>query len=257
MAFIYLDTETNNNEEDRKILQLAFIVQRLDNDMSFINEKYKIDEPLDIEAMVVHGITPDDIVDLSYFVEGKGLESLELFNLNVNYLIAHNAEFDIGALKNQGFDNKMQVIDTLKLLKAIYPDEKRHKLGYFFYKFELWKEKDIIKRITGKDRVSPHDAMSDCAMLYLVFHKVIKETRTIEEIMDIMEKPLYDKYFTFGKYSRYRLENPPTIEEVVRDDRKYVEYILDKFDDMIPSQRESLEHWYNEIDPGLIDIFSV
>jgi len=96
--------------------------------------------------------------------------------------------------------------------------------------------------------------MSDCAMLYLVFHKVIKETRTIEEIMDIMKAPLYDKYLTFGKYSRYKLENPPTMEEVVRSDKDYVSYILNTFDDLNQSQRESLEYWYNKIWEGSQDV---
>ena len=91
MAFIYLDTETHNSKDDRKILQLAFIVTgaKIEDDMHLMDEKYKIDEPLDIEAMTVHGITPDDIVDLSYFKEGRGVVDIKMLNTEVNYLIAH------------------------------------------------------------------------------------------------------------------------------------------------------------------------
>ncbi len=244
-SIIFLDTETNNNREDKKILQLSFV--EVDGEkMRKYDEKYQIDGGIDVEAMEIHGITPEDMSGLPKFGNTNALKILKQLNIPENYLIAHNASFDVEALKNEGIEIKMQVIDTLKILKVLYPDSERHRLAWFFYKHKLYKMTETIKKIVGHNKVSPHDALSDCAMLVLVFYSLImKSCKTMDAIMEMMKAPYYEKYLTFGKYSRYKSDNPKTIEQITKADPDYVEYILGKFTDMIPEQRTSLEHWYN------------
>jgi DNA polymerase III epsilon subunit-like protein len=89
---IFLDMETTDIENPR-IVQLAYSTDTYD-----FESKYKPPVPISIEAMSVHHITNRMVEDCTAF-EISAHES-DLLDPDT-VVVAHNAKFDIGVLKNE------------------------------------------------------------------------------------------------------------------------------------------------------------
>jgi len=76
--------------------------------------------------MEVHNITPELIEGRRSFRESSFFEELLRLNVEKNYLIAHNINFDLAMLEKEGFKNRMQLIDTLRCSKHLFPDSKHY-----------------------------------------------------------------------------------------------------------------------------------
>ena len=137
--YIILDTETTGTGDTDRVIQLGYIVLGV-NPIEVHNEFNSSDVPINFGAMEVHGITPDLLVGKPACTETTAYKRLLELNAPDNYLIIHNAPFDIKMLEKEGFSTQMKVIDTLRVAKHVLPDEEAHRLQYFRYKMELYKE---------------------------------------------------------------------------------------------------------------------
>ena len=225
---------TGNREQDR-IIQLGLIV--FDNDLntspvSTFNELNSTSAPMMSEAMELHHITPDMIADKKPLKQTKGFNELVELNLPENILIAHDTPSDLKMLKKENFTCNMQIIDTLKCTKHLFPDLQIYRLQFLRYELELYKDE-------YKTDISfqAHDALSDAWITKLLLDRLNIEVsrkfniefgaKTIDKLIELSATPVLLKYFQFGKYKGEK------IEEIIHSDYRYIEWLMDtlKLDD--------------------------
>ena len=203
--FIFLDTETHSKETPI-LIQLAYIRTRPDGvqdetfDMIFGTDGV----PIEFGAMAIHHITEQMIAGEKMFSESEEKNILQEY-LNEGYtLIAHNAAFDVGVLKNSGVDTPAMIC-TLKLARHIYPDFEAHNLQYLRYRLGL----------EFNQVITPHDALSDVRVLEKLFYhfwdkigegleqktgKPSHKEQITEEMIQISIRPSLLHRCIFGKY---------------------------------------------------------
>lgn len=150
----YVDLETTGGKPTRDRITEIAIVQTLngvviDKWQSLVNPNTSI--PLMIQKLT--GITPDMVANAPTFDE---IMPIIIEKLHGHVVVAHNARFDVGFLKNaykqcdQEF--KYPVVCTVKLSRKMYPKYKRHNLDSIIKRFNLTCE-------------ARHRAMGDAAAL--------------------------------------------------------------------------------------------
>ena len=244
--YILLDTETTGAGEQDRIIQLGYLV--LDGVKTEVyNEFCSSEVPISYGAMEVHGITPEMIEGKPKCTQLPAYNKLLELNLPENYLIIHNAPFDVGMLEKEGFENKMQLIDTLRVAKHLLPDEEGHRLQYFRYRMGLYKlEEAEAKRLGIK--VKAHDAIGDVLVLKLlltelrkiVMQKFPKED-SVAKMVELTKMPIFVEKFRFGKYKG------KTLKEVAMQDRGYLEWMLNKMENLDEDLRYSIHKVMEEV----------
>ena len=237
--YIILDTETTGTAENDRVIQLGYMVLG-GKDIEVHNEFYTSDIPISFGAMEVHGITPDMIVGKPECKDGKSYKRLLELNTPDNYMIIHNAPFDLGMLEKEGFDTQMKVIDTLRVAKHVFADEEAHRLQYFRYKMELYKQEEAeAKKLDIV--VKAHDAIGDVLVLKLFLSKLREEVQKqfpnenpVEKMVDLTNTPILIKTFRFGKHK------DKTLEEVAIDDAGYLRWMLKSMDNLDDDMRYSI-----------------
>jgi len=237
--YIILDTETTGASESDRIIQLGYIVLGA-KEMEVHNEFCSTNVPISFGAMEVHGITPDMLEGKPPCQKTKAYERLLEFNTPENYIIIHNAPFDLGMLEKEGFKTQMKVIDTLRVAKHILPDEEAHRLQYFRYKMELYKEEQKESDALGVV-VKAHDALGDVLILKLFLSK-LKERLTqefpnenpVEKMVELTNTPILIKIFKFGKYKG------KTLQEVASSDAGYLRWMLSSMEHLDEDLRYSI-----------------
>ena len=240
--YIILDTETTGVGENDRVIQLGYIVLGV-NPIEVHNEFNSSDVPISFGAMEVHGITPDLIEGKPTCVETSAYKRLLELNTSDNYIIIHNAPFDIKMLEKEGFSTQMKVIDTLRVAKHILPDEDAHRLQYFRYKMDLYKEEE--KEASALNIVvKAHDAIGDVLVLKLLLSKLRVAVQTaypsenpVEKMVDLTNTPILVKIFRFGKHKGKELE------EVAREDAGYLRWMLSSMDNLDDDLRYSINHY--------------
>jgi len=237
--YIILDTETTGTGDNDRVIQLGYIVLGT-NPVEVHNEFNSSDVPISFGAMEVHGITPDLLEGKPVCTETTAYKRLEELNSNENYLIIHNAPFDIKMLEKEGFTPQMKVIDTLRVAKHILPDEDAHRLQYFRYKMELYKEEEKEAAALGVV-VKAHDAIGDVLVLKLLLSKLriaVQEAypseNPVEKMVDLTNTPILVKTFRFGKHKGKELV------EVAREDAGYLRWMLNSMDNLDDDMRYSI-----------------
>jgi len=240
--YIILDTETTGTGENDRVIQLGYIVLGA-KEIEVHNEFNSSDVPISFGAMEVHGITPEMIEGKPLCVETTAYKRLQELNTPENYLIIHNAPFDIKMLEKEGFDTQMKVIDTLRVAKHILPDEEAHRLQYFRYKMELYKaekkEADALGIV-----VKAHDAIGDVLVLKLFLSK-LKEAvvaaypneNPVEKMVDLTNTPILVKTFRFGKHKGKELQ------EVAHEDAGYLRWMLSSMENLDDDMRYSINYY--------------
>ncbi len=237
--YIILDTETTGTGELDRVIQLGYIVLG-SKEVEVHNEFCSSDMPISFGAMEVHGITPDLLEGKSTCKESIAYKRLNELNTNDNYIIIHNAPFDLDMLKKEGFNTQMKVIDTLRVAKHIFADEEAHRLQYFRYKLGLYKEEQ--KEADALDIVvKAHDAIGDVLVLKLFLSKLKEAVQKqfpsenpVEKMVDLTNTPIIIKSFKFGKYKG------KTLEEVARSDAGYLRWMLSSMENLDEDMRYSL-----------------
>lgn len=237
--YIILDTETTGTGELDRVIQLGYMVLG-QKEPEIHNEFFSTQVPISFGAMEVHGITPDMLEGKSTCKESLSYKRLQELNTNDNYLIIHNAPFDIGMLEKEGFKTQMKVIDTLRVAKHILPDEEAHRLQYFRYKMGIYKEEQKEADALGIT-IKAHDAIGDVLVLKLFLSR-LKETvmanfpgeNPVEKMVDLTATPILIKSFNFGKYKG------KTLQEVATSDAAYLRWMLSGMENLDGDMRYSI-----------------
>jgi len=240
--YIILDTETTGTNDEDRVIQLGYMVLGA-KAIEVHNEFCSADLPIKFGAMEVHGITPDMIEGKPVCTQTQAYKRLEELNTNENYLIIHNAPFDIKMLEKEGFETKMKVIDTLRVAKHVMPEEEAHRLQYFRYKMELYKEEQKEADALGIE-VKAHDAIGDVLVLKLFLSrlkKIVQEQfpheNPVEKMVDLTNTPILVTAFRFGKHKG------KTLEEVAREDAGYLRWMLKSMDNLDDDLRYSINYY--------------
>ncbi|MDD2448725.1 MAG: 3'-5' exonuclease [Sulfurimonas sp.] len=237
--YVILDTETTGIGENDRIIQLGFMVLGA-KEIEVYNEFYSSEVDISFEAMEVHGITPDMLEGKPSCVDSEAYKRLCELNSKENYLIIHNADFDIGMLQKEGFVNEMKVIDTLRVSKHVLPDEESHRLQYFRYKMGLYKEEEKEAEELGIV-VKAHDAIGDVLVLKLLLSKlrvVVQSSfigeNPVEKMVELTQTPIFEHYFRFGKY------RGKTLKEIAVSDAPYLRWLLKNMENLDDDMRYSI-----------------
>jgi DNA polymerase-3 subunit epsilon/exodeoxyribonuclease X len=240
--YIILDTETTGTDEQDRIIQLGYIVLGA-KDLEVHNEFCSADVPIKFGAMEVHGITQEMIKDKPKCTDMPAYKRLQELNTPQNYVIIHNAPFDLKMLEKEGFDTQMKVIDTLRVAKHILPDEEAHRLQYFRYKMELYKqEKEEADKLNIV--IKAHDAIGDVLVLKLFLTKLREEVQKqfpaenpVEKMVDLTNTPILVKTFRFGKHKG------KSLEEVATEDAGYLRWMLGNMENLDDDMRYSINYY--------------
>ena len=100
--YILFDTETTGNREEDRIIQVGAMFVDAKGEVEVFDELCSATLPITIEAMAVHGITPDLIEGKGPFVDTNFYKTLQSLNNQENFLIAHNMPFDMGMMEKEG-----------------------------------------------------------------------------------------------------------------------------------------------------------
>jgi DNA polymerase-3 subunit epsilon/exodeoxyribonuclease X len=237
--YIILDTETTGAGENDRIIQLGYLVLG-GKEIEVQNEFCSSEVPISFGAMEVHGIIPEMIEDKPTCQEIEAYKRLQELNTPQNYMIIHNAPFDLGMLEKEGFDIKMKVIDTLRVAKHLLPDEEAHRLQYFRYKFELYKYEKKEADALGIE-VKAHDAIGDVLVLKLLLSKLkeiveleFPHANPVEKMVDLTNTPIVVKSFKFGKHKG------KSLEDVAREDAGYLRWMLSSMENLDDDMRYSI-----------------
>ncbi|WP_297433731.1 exonuclease domain-containing protein [Sulfurimonas sp.] len=240
--YIILDTETTGTDEEDRVIQLGYMVLGA-KEIEVHNEFCSTDIPIKFGAMEVHGIIPDMLEGKPECVQTQAYKRLLELNTPENYLIIHNAPFDIKMLEKEGFETKMKVIDTLRVAKHVMPDEEAHRLQYFRYKMELYKEEQKEADALGIE-VKAHDAIGDVLVLKLFLSqlkKIVQEKfpneNPVEKMVDLTNTPILVTAFRFGKHKG------KTLQEVAREDAGYLRWMLKSMDNLDDDLRYSINYY--------------
>ena len=209
---LFLDLETSGLEEKDRICEIALILEDTNNTKA-LSSLCKSPKKIGNEAMSLHHITNDMIKE-----SPSCKETLPYQLLQENVLVAHNSSFDLKMLEKEGFDSRLQVVDTLRCTKALIPECEIFKLQYLRYELLLYKDEKVLAEELNVDLRS-HRALSDALHTQLLYRTLLQYA-TLSQLIDISTKPVLMPKLLFGKYSgRY-------IEEIVSADIGYLHWLL-------------------------------
>ncbi len=220
---IFFDTETTGNTEKDFLCQIAYKVYDPSTELgaSTFEALYKPPIKIPPEASAVHHISNKMIADKPSFAESGDKEKIKaLFEDTNSIVVAHNAPFDLVMFKKEGIEPK-NFICTLRVVRHLDPEEKiaKYNLQYLRYLLEIEVE------------AQAHDALGDVLVLEKLFERLkkkimekegIEESDALERMMEISSHPSILHTFKFGKHNGKR------IEEVVKTDRGYLEWLLEQ-----------------------------
>lgn len=218
MSIIFFDTETTGNGETDRLCQLAVKERYVDEPL--VNALYKPPVPISIESMAIHHITEKMVADRPAFEDAPEYPSIkDLFESEETISVAHNAAFDLAMFAREGIVPK-RVICTYKVAYELDPNDAvpNYRLQYLRYLFDL----DI--------EAEAHDALGDVLVLEALFERFLRqmierhgtEEAALEAMLAISARPMLFTTIRFGKYKGSR------IEEVVRTDASYLQWLLDQ-----------------------------
>ncbi len=228
--YILFDTETTGNGEKDRIIQVGAMVVKTRDDVEVINELCRTEVPISIEAMEVHGITPEAIADKPPYAETTFARRIGELNTPENYLIAHNIGFDLGMIQKEGFENRMQIIDTVRCARHLLPDLPAHRLQYLRYALELYRQ-EADEAATLNVEAKAHDAIGDVLILKLLFSYLVRKVREafpdenpVKKMVELTHTPVMVRTFKFGKYKG------ESIESIAARDPGYLEWMRNNLD---------------------------
>ena len=239
--YIILDTETTGAAENDRVIQLGYLVLDPGKPVEIHNELCSAEVPITVGAMEVHNITPEMIEDKPSCSEIRAYKRLLELNTNENYMIIHNAPFDIGMLQKEGFDLEMKLIDTLRVAKHVFPDSEFHRLQYFRYSLGLYKIEEAEAAKLGIE-LKAHDALGDVLFLKLLLTKLREAVEknfpgvnAVEKMVALTQEPVFiTRPMRFGKYKG------KTIREIAHEDAGYLRWMLENMQNLDEDTRYTI-----------------
>jgi len=228
--YILFDTETTGNLEEDRIIQVGAMIVDGTGKVDLFDEVCSTVLPIKIQAMAVHGITPDLLEGKGLFTQTNFYKTLLELNTEDNFLIAHNMPFDMGMLKKEGFVSNLQIIDTLRVAKHLLKESESHALQFLRYALELYKneqEEADKYNIT----IKAHDAIGDVLVMKLLLSHLVKltkkqfpEVNPMVKMVELTTTPIFIETFKFGKHKGKK------ISEVCDNDMNYINWMMDKME---------------------------
>lgn len=229
MKPLFLDTETTDSDKNARLVQLAY---KEGGTEVIVNELFKPPVPISIDAMAVHHITNEMVVDKPAFAESETRKKL-IALLPERILVAHSAPFDIRVLANEGVQTNA-FINTLRVARHVV-DAPKHSLQYLRYFLKL------------NVKAQAHDAEGDVLVLESLFNHLIPVVRerfqltlgqpVTEKMLELTKTPVLLKTLSFGKYEGQTFEN------LLYTDKHYLGSLLESEIQRPPHERnEDLIH---------------
>jgi DNA polymerase III epsilon subunit-like protein len=196
--FIFLDTETTGSGPADRICQIAFKIKG----GYTVNELFNPGMPISIDAMTVHHITNEMVLDRPAFRNSDTWNKLrDLVNSDGYIIVAHNAPFDVDMLKKEGIESK-NVICTLKLARYFDKDGVIPKYGLQYLRYYLKLNVDAF----------PHTALGDILVLEALFDRIYAKAvvefgdDTVAKMIELSSKPVLYRRMPFGKHKGLKME---------------------------------------------------
>ncbi|HCK29776.1 MAG TPA: DNA polymerase III subunit epsilon [Acinetobacter ursingii] len=227
MTAIILDTETHKLHGE--VIQMAYMMFDEDNlTVKYGNENsytmdYQPSETIDYEAMAIHHIIDSDLV--------LRRPSSEVFiPKNVKYVIGHNIDYDIDAIKRSiqrctDEIDEIKRIDTLAIIRFIHPDWNSHKLTVICYRLAAEnKIKTSLYEIRGFIKKA-HNALVDCVLTNILTEYIVAsmQLQSIEDLYQVSERARIPTHIFYGKYKGQKITDLSTTN---------IMWLLSKTDDI-------------------------
>lgn len=203
MSALILDTETNSlNGYPIEIAHISCSFElgilRIDGNSAF-DEYFSCPEPIELGSMATHHILETDIT---------GKPSYEVFRLpeNTEYLIGHNIDYDIKAIKLCDPSISVKGICTLALARMVWDELETHNLTAMYYHVM---SADLEK--ARKHLRNAHNARWDIyftgMVLQVIVEKLaIKDMNSLYQMSEIARIP---KRISFGKHRGELIDELP------------------------------------------------
>jgi DNA polymerase III alpha subunit (gram-positive type) len=228
--YILFDTETTGNQEEDRIIQVGAMIVDAKGEVEVFDEFCSTVLPIKIEAMVVHGITPNLIEGKGVFIDTNFYKTLQSLNNQENYLIAHNMPFDMGMMEKEGFVSQIRIIDTLRVAKHLLSEQKSKALQYLRYSLEMYKEEQA-EADKYNITIKAHDAIGDVLVMKLLLSKLVALTKEqfpdvnpMLKMEELTKTPIFIETFAFGKHKGKK------ISEVCDSDIGYINWMQKNMD---------------------------
>ena len=203
MRALILDTETNSL--NGYPIEIAYVpcsfeqgVLESNQNLAF-DEYFSCPEPIELGAMATCHILESDIADKP---------SYEVFRLpeNTEYLIGHNIDYDIQAIKLCDSSINVKGICTLALARMVWDELETHNLTAMYYNVM---STDLEK--ARKHLRNAHNARWDIyftgVVLQVIVEKLaIKDMNSLYQMSEIARIP---KRITFGKHKGELIDELP------------------------------------------------
>jgi len=228
--YILFDTETTGSEKEDRIIQIGAMIIDAKGNVEVFDELCSTVLPITIEAMVVHGITPDLIENKGVFTDTNFYKTLQLLNNQENFLVAHNMPFDMGMIEKEGFVSQIRIIDTLRVAKHLLAEHKSKALQYLRYALELYKDEQA-EADKYNITIKAHDAIGDVLVMKLLLSKLVALTKEqfpnvnpMLKMEELTTTPIFIETFVFGKHKGKK------ISEVCDSDIGYINWMQKNMD---------------------------
>lgn len=156
-----------------------------------IQELIKPPISIPIETSAIHHIIDKDVEYCRSWDEVKAGIRVYIDNLEPKILVAHNAEYEQGILK-EGFED-VTWICTYKCALVLWPDLPNHKNETIRYALNL----PDIGRGHGH---SAHTALHDARVTFQILQEMLK-LRSLDDLIQITKEPKRFSKIAFGKHA--------------------------------------------------------
>lgn len=213
MNAIILDTEINTIngypiEVSYSPCTFAQGVLEVNHGQNF-DEYFSCPEPISMGAMAVHHILEADLV---------GKPSFDTFRLpeGVTYIIGHNIDYDIQAIKLCDSSIDVKGICTLALSRMVWPDMETHNLSALYY--FIMEDKALARTHLRKAHNAKWDIYFTGVLLQVIVEKLgIKD---INSLFLMSETARIPKKISFGKHKGTAIKDlePSYVSWLLRQD---------------------------------------
>ena len=194
MHALILDTETNSlNGYPIEIAHISCSfeqgVLRIDGNSAF-DEYFSCPEPIELGAMATHHILETDIT---------GKPSYEVFRLpeNTEYLIGHNIDYDLRAIKLCDASINVKGICTLALARMVWDELETHNLTAMYYHVM-----NADLETARKHLRNAHNARWDIYFTGVILQAIVEKLaiKDINSLYQMSEIARIPKRINFGKH---------------------------------------------------------
>lgn len=226
MVFVCLDCETTGLDVKKdRIIEFAavrFTFNEVLSSMEYLVNPERIVSP---ESQRIHHISDAMLKDQPRFSDI--FPQIKSFFQKGDFIVGHSVGFDLQVLAQESdrigdaFATEYSVIDTLRLAKE-YGDSPNNSLEALAIHFNV-------------PHHGNHRAMKDVEINISIFKHLCKRFRTIEQVRQVLAKPIKMKYMPLGKHKGRAFSEIPI---------SYLQWAarMDFDDDLLFSIRHEIKH---------------